>query len=173
MVFSRSQYQIHYKVAILKERATFNLANSKHVPFQTNVGQLILDHPSTSQLTSTTNSETFIIPSEQLQLCTTDQNTLYCSADILETGLDPCITAIMSTTPDNILQQCVLQPARRRNTALRLTPAMIYYDQNTTIATQYCGTQHSFNLEGQGIFLIPPTCSLSFNNAIFRNTEKK
>ena len=78
LVFSRGQYQIHYKVAILKERATFSLANSKHVPFQTNVGQLILDHSSTSQLTSTTDSETFIIPSEQLRLCTTEQNTLYC-----------------------------------------------------------------------------------------------
>ena len=79
----------------------------------------------------------------------------------------------MGNTPDNILRQCVLQPARRRNTALRLTPAMIYYDQNTTLATQTCGTRHTFNLEGQGIFLIPPTCSLSFNNVIFRNTDKK
>ena len=79
LVFSRGQYQIHYKVAILKEGATFSLANSKHVPFNTNIGQLILDHSSTSQLTSTTSSETFIIPSEQLRLCTTEQNTLYCS----------------------------------------------------------------------------------------------
>ena len=173
LVFSRNQYQIHYKVAILKEGATFSLANSKHVSFNTNIGQLILDHTSTSQLTSTTNSETFIIPSEQLRLCTTEQNTLYCSADVLKTGLDPCITAIMGNTPDNILSQCTLQPARRRNTALRLTPAMIYYDQNNTRATQTCGTRHTFNLEGQGIFIIPPTCSLSFNNAIFRNTDKK
>ena len=79
----------------------------------------------------------------------------------------------MGDTPDNILSQCTLQPARRRNTALRLTPAMIYYDQNKTRATQTCGTRHTFSLKGQGIFLIPPTCSLSFNNAIFRNTDKK
>ena len=37
---------------------------------------------------------------------------------------------------------------------------------------QSCNTRHTFNLEGQGTFLIPPTCSLSFNNAIFHNTEK-
>ena len=81
LVFSHGKHQIHYKVAILKEKATFSLANSKHVPFQTNLGQLVLDHPSTSQLTNQETFHTYMIPSEQLQLCTSDQNTLYCSAD--------------------------------------------------------------------------------------------
>ena len=171
LVFSHGQYQIHYKVALLKERATLILANSKHVPLNSNLGQLILDHHSTSKLTSTTSSNTFIIPSERLQLCTTDQDTLYCSADILETGLDPCITVITTNVPDNILEHCVLQPTRRRNTALRLSPSMLYYDQNSTIAIQECGSRNLFQLEGQGTFIIPPACSLTFNGATFRKTD--
>ena len=38
LVFSYGQYQIHYKVALFKEIATFILANSKHIPFNTNLG---------------------------------------------------------------------------------------------------------------------------------------
>ena len=60
LVFSNGAYQIHYTVALLKEKATFLLSNSKHVPFNTNLGQLILDHQSTSKLTSTTSSHTYI-----------------------------------------------------------------------------------------------------------------
>ena len=89
LVFSNGAYQIHYTVALLKEKATFLLSNSKHVPFNTNLGQLILDHQSTSKLTSTTSSHTYIIPSEQLDLCTTDKNTLYCSACLLYTSPSP------------------------------------------------------------------------------------
>ena len=96
---------------------------------------------------------------------------LYCSADILKTGLDPCITAITNSVPDNILENCELQPTQRRNTALRLSPSKVYYDQNGTMATQKCGNVHSFSLSGQGTFTIPPACSLTFNGASFRNTD--
>ena len=171
LVFSHGIYQIHYTVALLKEKATFLLSNSKHVPFNSNLGQLILDHQSTSKLTSKYTDNTFIIPSEQLDLCTSDKNTLYCSANILETGLDPCITSITDNIPDNILENCALLPTKRRNTALRLTPSMIYYDQNHTMAIQKCESMHSFPLKGQGTFTIPPACSLTFNGATFKNNE--
>ena len=64
------------------------------------------------------------------------------------------------------------EPTRRRDRALRLTPATIYYDPNATTAIQNCGSRHSFTLDGQGLFLIPPACSLSFNGAVFRNSDK-
>ena len=48
---------------------------------------------------------------------------------------------------------------------------MLYYNQNSTIAIQECGSRHSFQLEGQGTFSIPPACSLTFNGATFRNTD--
>ena len=48
---------------------------------------------------------------------------------------------------------------------------MIYYDQNSSLAIQECGSRHSFQLDGQGIYLIPPACSLTFNGATFRNMD--
>ena len=81
--------------------------------------------------------------------------------------------AITNSVPDNILEHCNLQQTRRRNTALRLTPSTIYYDQNGTMATQTCNNAHSFSLSGQGTFTIPPACSLTFNGAKFVNNEPK
>ena len=84
-------------------------------------------------------------------------------------GQDPCISTIQLASPDQILAQCSLSETKRRNTLVRLSDSLIYFDQNDTIASHKCELSHQFKLNGQGIFRISPTCTLQVGNSYFTN----
>ena len=86
-------------------------------------------------------------------------------------GQDPCIAAIRMASPDQILAQCPLSETKRRNTLVRLSDSLVYFDQNDTNASHKCELSHQFKLNGQGIFTISPTCTLQVGNSYFNNKK--
>ena len=119
--FENDQYQLIYRLDILDQLRTFKLFHSRHVPFESNFGTFQLNHASSSQLVNEQNGDTYNVPKDLLSQCEVNPDALYCDKDVLHMGQDPCISAIRSASPEQILMQCPISATKRRNTLVRLS----------------------------------------------------